>query len=134
MQKQTLIDANIILRFILNDNEELSQKAREIVLGKDCCVSYEVIAEVVYVLSGVYGIERAGISNAISIFLPNVTVSNEQVLQTALSYFAETRLDFVDCILAAHRIIEKKEILSFDKKLNNFMNRKEAERDGESPR
>ena len=92
MQKQTFIDANIILRFILNDNESLSQKARKIVLEKDCQVSYEVIAEVVYVLSGVYEIGRTGISNAISTFLPNVTVSNEKVLQTALAYFAETSL------------------------------------------
>lgn len=133
MQKQTLIDANIILRFILNDNESLSQKARKIVLEKDCRVSYEVIAEVVYVLSGVYEIGRTGISNAISTFLPNVTVSNEKVIQTALAYFAETKLDFVDCILAAQSIIAKNEILSFDKKLNNFINRKEAEQNNQSP-
>ena len=39
--------------------------------------------------------------------------------------YAQTKLDFVDCILAARHAVNGAEILSFDKKLNNFIRRME---------
>lgn len=33
-------------------------------------------------------------------------------------------IDFVDCILASHCIVEGKELLSFDRKLNSFIAKK----------
>ncbi|WP_197971913.1 PIN domain-containing protein [Treponema zioleckii] len=121
------LDTNIILRFILNDNKELSQKARDLILNNECSTTYEVIAEVVYVLYGVYKIERGDIEKALLSFLPNVTVENTETLKNALHNYSETKLDFVDCLLAAYHIVEKNEILTFDKKLNNFMKRKETD-------
>lgn len=41
-----------------------------------------------------------------------------EVVCEALSLFAETSLDFVDCILIARHRILGEEIASFDKKLN----------------
>ena len=121
------LDTNIILRFILNDNKELSQQARDLILHNDCTTTYEVIAEVVYVLYGVYKIERANIEKALLSFLPNVAIENDTTLKSALHYYAETKLDFVDCLLAAYHLVEKKEILTFDKKLNNFIKRAKKE-------
>lgn len=120
-----LIDTNIMLRFLLNDNQELSAKASEIITQNKCFVKYEVIAEAVYVLSKVYDIDRHGIADAIRLFLPNVTVENREVVLSALSSYEATKLDFVDCILAAHGLVEKEEIFTFDKKLNNFIKRQE---------
>lgn len=120
-----LIDTNIMLRFLLNDSPELSAKASEIITHNYCLVKYEVIAEAVYVLSKVYGIDRAGIAGAIRLFLPNVTVENRDVVLSALSAYEGTKLDFVDCIIAAHRLVEKEKIFTFDKKLNNFIKRQE---------
>lgn len=35
-------------------------------------------------------------------------------------------MDFVDCVLAAYNLIGDKEIMTFDKKLNNFIKRKQV--------
>ena len=121
------LDTNIILRFILNDNKELSQQARDLILHNDCTTTYEVIAEVVYVLTKVYNTDRAVVTDYLLHLLPFVKTDNAVVLKSALHYYAETKLDFVDCLLAAYHLVEKKEILTFDKKLNNFIKRAKKE-------
>ena len=66
----------------------------------------EVIAEVVYVLKGVYKIERDEIGGTLIDFLDEVAVENQDTVCEALSMFSETSLDFVDCILIArHRVL-----------------------------
>ena len=122
------IDTNIMLRFLLNDHAELSAKAAEIITQNDCFVKYEVIAEAVYVLAKVYGVERHGIAEAVRAFLPNVDVENKAVVLAALDAYESTKLDFVDCVLAAHHSVEGEKIFSFDKKLNNFIARNDAEK------
>ena len=48
-----LIDANVILRYLLNDVEEMAKKSAEII-NAGAFTLPEVIAEVVYVLKSVY--------------------------------------------------------------------------------
>ncbi len=59
-----ITDANIILRYLLNDNEILSKKSGRIL--ENCAVNlpFEVCAEVVYVLEKVYAVSREDIQNA----------------------------------------------------------------------
>lgn len=45
-----MIDANIILRFILYDDKTLAEQAAEIIINNDCLITNEIAAEVVYVL------------------------------------------------------------------------------------
>jgi len=52
-----LIDANIILRYLLRDIEEQYIVACKII-DNGCCTTTEVIAEVVYVLLKVYKVQR----------------------------------------------------------------------------
>ena len=54
-------------------------------------------------------------------------VIQSSLTQISSSAIRETRLDFVDCILAAYSVTSNKQILSFDKKLNNFIARKLSE-------
>ena len=117
-----IIDANIILRCILNDNEELTLKAREIIENNFCFAPTEVIAEVVYVLLKVYNIPRNEIKNTLFNVFDFVENEDKNILKQALIFFEQTKLDFVDCILASYNFIENKEITTFDKKLNNFIN------------
>jgi predicted nucleic-acid-binding protein len=51
-----------MLRYVLNDNEELSPKAKEIIDNNTVEVPIEVLCEVIYVLSGHYGTGRQDIS------------------------------------------------------------------------
>lgn len=49
-----IVDANIILRYLLNDIDDLADKAANIVENNLVFSPNEVIAEIVYVLEKVY--------------------------------------------------------------------------------
>ena len=53
-------------------------------------------------------------------------MENKPVMIRAVKIFAETRLDFVDCILAAHHGVNGAEVFTFDKKLANQLKREET--------
>ena len=112
-----LIDANVILRYLLEDHPQLSPEAKE-VIESGASTLPEVLAEVVYVLKGVYKIDRKEISRTLIDFMDEVTVENQDIMIEAFSLFSETSLDFVDCILIAYHRTDGIEVVSFDKKLN----------------
>lgn len=115
-----LIDANVILRYLLGDHPQMLEEARRIIENGAFTLP-EVIAEVVYVLKGVYRVERNEIGRTMIEFLDEVAVENQEVVCEALSLFTETSLDFVDCILIARHRIMGDEIVSFEKKLNRML-------------
>ncbi|MCW6037858.1 hypothetical protein K4A83_16485 [Spirulina subsalsa FACHB-351] len=61
-----IADANIILRYILNDHEILSAKAAEIIENNRVNLPIEVACEVVFVLQKVYQVEREKIQEVLS--------------------------------------------------------------------
>ena len=114
-----VLDANYILRFLLHDNEAMFKEAKAVIGKQQCLVLNEVLAEVVYVLSGVYQMPKAVISQTLSqlISLDNLVMHESKcVLIEALSYYDSINIDYIDCYLCALR--EKYSIKSFDKKLN----------------
>ncbi len=44
-----LLDANVILRYLLNDHAEMSLKTRDVISSGDTYTKPEVISEVIYV-------------------------------------------------------------------------------------
>lgn len=116
-----IIDANIILRCILNDVPELVSKAKSIIENNDCFAPTEVLAEVVYVLQKVYNVPRDEIYNKVSASFNYYTTEDEILLKNALLYFSNTKLDFVDCVLASRKTIQHEEIGTLDNKLLKFM-------------
>lgn len=112
-----IFDANMILRYLLNDNEEMVNQAKQYLIVGNVKVTIEVIAEVVYVLKGVYKMERQKIAEKIIAFLELVECKEREVLCLALNIYGKENLDFVDCVLYAYNRIEKSEIATFDKKL-----------------
>lgn len=116
-----LLDANMILRYLLADDAEQSQAAR-ILIEEDQSYSYpEVLAEVVYVLSGVYGLGRAEISDAFRRLAQWMFFYDLDMLITAFNYYELTTMDFVDCLLAARCLCLEEPVASFDKQLNKFI-------------
>ena len=71
------LDANVILRYILSDNSELSVKAADIIEKEEIEIPFEIIAEVVYVLLGVYKVNKKEIQNSIiGLFeYPNISIN-----------------------------------------------------------
>lgn len=115
-------DANIFLRFILNDNKEMADYAENLLRNEDVYLLHEVISEMVYVLKKVYDTERKEISERICNLLKYTETTDKDVILLALETYAETKLDFVDCILYAYNKTKKIEIATFDKKLKNRTN------------
>ncbi len=113
-----LLDANAILRFLLNDNEEMAEKT-ETVIKNGAFTKEVVIAEVIYVLCGVYKIERSLVSSKIIELLKFIEIENPEVLNNAMETFSEFSLDFVDCLLISYNKVLDIDVFSFDKKLNN---------------
>ncbi|MEI6306134.1 MAG: PIN domain-containing protein [Deltaproteobacteria bacterium] len=113
------IDANIILRYLLEDDPGLSKRAAIILEHQDVHVPFEVLSEVVYVMQGVYKASRQNISEVLSRFLmlPNISTTNTPVAIEALKLYEAKGLDFVDALLCGYARIDSVIVETFDKKL-----------------
>jgi predicted nucleic-acid-binding protein len=112
------------MRYLLDDHQELSTKARQIIdTNADLLICDGVCAEIVYVLSKAYFVEREIISKTLSEFLDkkNIHVSNEKVIIKSLELFATANLDYIDCLLCAYNHIENIKVETFDKKLKRIL-------------
>lgn len=115
-----LIDANVIIRCILNDCPEMTSKAIEVIDG-GAYTKPEIISEVVYVLQKVYSIQRSQIRSLVNEILNAVSCTKEKCVRMATDIYASISLDFVDCLLIAYHRINNENIFSFDKKLNKHL-------------
>ena len=118
------LDANYILRYLINDNEKMAIVAEKAILTQDVFISNEVLAEVVYVLNGVYGLSKEEISLGLLklINLNNISCLDKNIVINALEIFGKKRLDFVDCLLCVYSTND--EVLTFDKKLLKCIEKK----------
>ena len=116
-----LFDTNMILRYLLNDNKEMAEQAEKYIEHEDVLVTIEVIAEVIYVLKGVYSLERKKISDTVKDFLDLVSCQEKEIVNLAVDIFGEKNLDFVDCVLYAYHKLKNMQVITFDKKLIKLM-------------
>lgn len=117
----TLIDANVILRFLLGDNEEmLAIAAKEIESGEAYTLP-SILAEVVYVLHGHYEVERTVVRDSLIHLLDQVSVEHPAVMVSALNYYADRHVDFVDGMLISRARLLGEKVLTFDMKLNKLI-------------
>ncbi len=116
-----IVDANIVLRYLLHDNEALSVEATRILENREVVLLTEVCAEIIYVLEKVYKGPRHLINNSISTILefPNIT-SNKKIIAKALLFYTIENVDFVDSILIANNHLHETQIHTFDKKLKKL--------------
>ncbi len=112
-------DANVFLRFILDDNKDMADYAETLLNNNEAFLLHEVIAEIVYVLNSVYNIKRKDICEELTNLLAYAETDNKAVMLQALKNYSLTKLDFVDCILLAYSMLQNTEIATFDKKLKN---------------
>lgn len=117
-----LFDTNIILRYLLNDSKEMAETAEQYIDTGDAAVTIEVIAEAVYVLRGVYAMERSLIAETLKSFLQLVDCEDKNVLNAALETYKAKSLDFVDCVLYGYHAVKGAEIAAFDQKLLKLLN------------
>ena len=126
-----IVDANVVLRYLLRDDEKLFQKSfallEDVRTGSQTIIITEsVLAECVYVLMKVYGVDRAVISQKMDELFSYRGVSNmdRDDLITALQIFGETNLSIVDCVICSKAINHGMPLVTFDEDLNAVYKKK----------
>lgn len=120
-----VLDTNAVLRYILGDNLEMAQETKERILSNDTLIPIEVAAEIVYVLSSVYKIERNKIQTFIQDLLQirHINTPNDNLITCAIDCYANSSLDFVDCLMTGYQQVCGHEIFTFDKQLKRLLSR-----------
>jgi len=119
------LDANVVLRYLLDDDAVLFQRAVSVIDGPDdLFIANEVLAEIVYVLQKVYGVERRVVSSRLSSLLARKTVHvpRKKTALEALGLYAARNVDIVDALLVAKHRVEGARVFSFDDRVNRLLN------------
>ena len=98
----------------------MSDTAREIIVA-GAQTTAEILAEVVYVLRGVYHADRSAIAETLEAFIQEVTVPNKLAITYACRLYGKLSLDFVDCLLAGYHHMNGEEVITFDQKLHKVL-------------
>lgn len=122
-----LLDANVILRFLLADHDTLSPRAQGIfqraAVGElELLITGTILAECCYTLKSFYKMTRSDINNALKtvLSLPGVAPLDAQPLKAALQLFADHNVDFADAYLAALGNSKGLSIATFDRDLGKM--------------
>ncbi len=118
-----LVDANIVLRYILDDHPELSTRAAEVLEQHEALLPLEVVCEVVYVLQKVYSVPRKEIQAKLCALLDDrlISVEKAEALRQALLVYYTKNLDIVDALLWAYYSVEHHQVITFDEKLSKLL-------------
>ena len=123
--ERKLVDTNIILRYLLQDDAELFEKASAVLekvkTGQEKVIILEsVLTECVYVLLKVYRISRATIAESLRTLFHYKGIANPDKLDLidSIDIFSQSNLSFVDCILCAKARNNAMPLYTFDEELS----------------
>lgn len=120
-KKVSLLDANVILRFILGDDPGQSPRAHALMkrleIGQEHAELEDVVlAETIWVLEKWAKVPRFQIVRTLSdlIAFSGIRYRGKRVALQALTFYGSTNCDIADCLLAARAKSRGAKILSFD--------------------
>ncbi|MBI2020409.1 PIN domain-containing protein [Candidatus Daviesbacteria bacterium] len=123
--KSLLADANIFLRFFLNDVPAQQKKAAQLLQkAKDkklnLVVPQIIIFEIEFILSKYYLFPKNEIIDRLQsiVGVAYLDIQDKEIFQRALNIYKEKNLSLVDCFLVAKSEIEEVDIFTFDQKLS----------------
>lgn len=126
--EKNLPDTNAIVRYLVADEPHMFKKAKAFFDGVKkgevkAVILESVVAESIYVLTKIYRVPREKAAASLMDILHYKGVANEdqQELISALSLFAEQRLDVVDCILYAKGSASGHGLFTFDQDLKKLV-------------
>jgi predicted nucleic acid-binding protein len=127
VSKRRLIDTNLIVRYLVQDHGKHARAAEKLF---DACDRGElilvvlpvVLAECVFVLDSFYGRPRADIASALGTLIssPGVEINDAAVHLDALKRYRQTKIHFVDCLIAATAAAENAPVATFDQDFRKF--------------
>lgn len=117
------LDTNVILRHLLADNAEQSQRATKYLAGVErgetaVVITDTVVFEIVFTLEKVYHIEKSDIRNMLLplLELPGVNLPGKKIYREVFDLYAELNIPFADAyhgVTARH--LKSRRIVSFDR-------------------
>ena len=115
------LDANVVLRHFTGQPPELAARATAALVGappRSLVLTDLTVAEIVYVLQGVYERPRREVVRLVeaTLSLASIAVDNEALLRRALEHYGRRGMDWPDAYLAA--LVETRQLdslLSFDR-------------------
>ena len=110
------IDTNILVRYLMQDDERQALAATAL-LAEPCLIAHTVLLETAWVLSSVFGVDRAALAATLAdlVELPSVSVADPDLVDWAFARFA-AGADFADMLhLIASRQADR--FTSFDRRL-----------------
>jgi len=114
------LDTNIVLRFLLDDVPEQSQKATKLIASNAVVyVTDVVVIEIVYVLEKVFEVSRNDIHDLVLGFLDfsNVVHNPRFLIDAVELYAAHPSLSIVDCYACEEAKSYNNELVTLDKRL-----------------
>jgi predicted nucleic acid-binding protein len=127
VSKRRLVDANLIVGYLVQDHEKHAKAAGRLVEACDrgavvVVVLPAVLAECVFVLESFYEHPRADIASVLSrlVSSPGIEISEVAVHLDALDRYKRTKIHFVDCLIAATASAENVAVASFDPDFRKF--------------
>ena len=102
------IDTNVLVRFLVRDDEAQFEKARrlirrEVAAGRRVFVSQLVLLETEWVLRSRYGLQKIEIIEVVSALLGanDVQFEDEPAIEEALFVWKDRSVGFADCLIGA---------------------------------
>ena len=125
--KELLLDANVIVRFLVQDDARQSPAATALLEAaerQECRLHLDglAVAESVYVLVGHYRRNKKDVVDALLTLIQNagVVTADDAVVTDALQRVAAVNVDFADAWLAARAAQLGHGVASFDRDLDKF--------------
>jgi predicted nucleic-acid-binding protein len=127
MSKRRLVDTNLIVRYLVQDHEKHAKAAGRLF---DACdrgdvvivVLPAVLAECVFVLESFYEHARGDIASTLSTLVssPGVEINETAIHLDALDRYRQTKVHFVDCLIAATASAQNTPVATFDQDFRKF--------------
>lgn len=127
MRPKIVVDTNIIVRFLLDDDPKFSPQAKQLFsVAKSqnlpIFVDEVIVAEVVWILTSLYKMEKSIIVSLLQKLLLHTWVVNprKNLILKTLSVYATHNLDYIDCWIATVAQSKKLTLTTFDHSLDNL--------------
>ena len=121
------LDTNIILRFLIGDNQEQFQICRDIIFtasqsDQKLHILPQVIFESMHVLKTHYKTSKSDIVFLIReiLDLDHIVFDNKDIFQSGLDIFESKNHSIQDCYYIAYCLTNQLEFVSFDRKATNL--------------
>lgn len=117
---RNLIDTNLIIRFLVNDDPQKVSKVEKLLKNKrnKNILLDTIVAEIIWVLSSYYSIDKTEIVEKIRSLIHVDTVEcNTFLLNRALTLWDENNISYIDAYLAAVSELGNIVLYSYDRKL-----------------